>query len=341
MNDLISVIIPVYNAGAEQLTRAVNSVLCQTYTNIELLLVDDKSTKSHIAPLLDNFKQRDSRVKIFANEENSGASMTRKKGIDNANGDYILFMDNDDSLTNNSVELLIGRAKDTNADIVVGSIIFNYGEYRKECIYTLREDNPCAYLTAALNDNIRRTLWGNLIKKATIQNSGFPVAAKNAFDNDIYVCFHFACSNVKIVTLETPILIYNFSYSSYSHSRPLKCLEDLHLYDRQIENLLKSKSYFKNIKDDFAYYMICSFIEKFNTFNGAELDMSLYGEYLKNKEAVKRLSRNKKLMLIVYNNTLLRSIYVLYVQQIKSVLKKKFHRIYLKLTSSQLRYCAI
>jgi hypothetical protein len=209
----------------------------------------------------------------------------------------------------------------------------NFDSYRSEFIYTLGDDNPHAYLIAALNDNIRRTLWGNLIKKSTMQNIGFPLAAKNAFDNDIYVCFHFACSNIKIVTLETPILIYNFSYNSYSHSRPSKCLEDLQFYDRQIEILLKLQPYFKNIENDFAYYMICSLLGKFNTFNGARLDKSLYGTYLKNKEAIKRLSKSRKLILSVYNKRLLRCMYIMYAKYVKPVLRKNLKTVYIKITN--------
>jgi glycosyltransferase involved in cell wall biosynthesis len=95
---LLSVIVPVYNVE-EQLSRCVESILKQTYTNFELLLVNDGS-KDSSGEICDFYAQKDSRVKVF-HKENGGASSARNIGIENAAGEYICFVDSDDYVDEN------------------------------------------------------------------------------------------------------------------------------------------------------------------------------------------------------------------------------------------------
>lgn len=93
-NDLISVIIPVYNAE-KFLKQTINTVLQQTYKNWELILVDDKSTDNSIE-IISKYIEKNKNIRLIKNESNSGAAMSRNKGIDVANGKYIAFLDADD-----------------------------------------------------------------------------------------------------------------------------------------------------------------------------------------------------------------------------------------------------
>ena len=92
--DLVSVIIPCYNAG-RYLRACVESVLRQTYQNIEILIIDDCSTQEETHKVLDELEQTDSRIKIFNLDKNSGPAVARNKGIAHAH-DHIAFCDSDD-----------------------------------------------------------------------------------------------------------------------------------------------------------------------------------------------------------------------------------------------------
>lgn len=112
---LISVIIPVYNVE-EYLRECVDSVLVQTYQNFEIILVDDGSTDSS-GRICDEYAEKDSRISVI-HQENRGPSKTRNTGLNNANGKYIYFLDSDDYIENNALELLVVTAESNDADLV-------------------------------------------------------------------------------------------------------------------------------------------------------------------------------------------------------------------------------
>lgn len=96
----VSVIIPVYNA-AKYLRESIESVLCQTYSDLEIIIVNDGSTDSSLE-IAENY-QNDSRVKIISSK-NKGAAAARNIGIRNSNGAYFQFLDADDILPSNKIE---------------------------------------------------------------------------------------------------------------------------------------------------------------------------------------------------------------------------------------------
>ncbi|MBG9981679.1 glycosyltransferase family 2 protein [Aerococcaceae bacterium DSM 111020] len=91
---IISIITPVYNA-ATLLPDTIESVLQQTYTDFEMILVNDQSTDNSLA-ILEEYAQQDERIKVISLNENSGAAVARNTGLDHAQGDYIAFIDSDD-----------------------------------------------------------------------------------------------------------------------------------------------------------------------------------------------------------------------------------------------------
>lgn len=109
MKETVSIIIPVYNSEL-YLTRCVDSVLAQTYSKIEVLLIDDGSTDNSYS-LCQQYAQHDSRVKVL-HQDNQGAAAARNTGLDNATGDYIMFCDSDDIVsldwTKHMIESLSG-----------------------------------------------------------------------------------------------------------------------------------------------------------------------------------------------------------------------------------------
>lgn len=110
----ISVIIPVYNTE-KYLHRCIDSILSQTFTEFELLLIDDGS-KDNSGSICDEYAQRDARISVF-HKKNSGASATRNLGLDNAKGEWVIFVDADDYLYKDALESLL---KESQADLIVG-----------------------------------------------------------------------------------------------------------------------------------------------------------------------------------------------------------------------------
>ena len=112
----VSVIIPVYNVRP-YLEQCMDSVLQQTLDDIEVICIDDGSTDGS-GEILDKYVQKDSRVKAV-HQDNAGAAQARNTGLEKASGDYILFVDGDDYLTENALETLYLRALEENADVCV------------------------------------------------------------------------------------------------------------------------------------------------------------------------------------------------------------------------------
>lgn len=118
MNKLISVIIPVYNVE-RYLHQCVDSVLAQTYTNLEIILVDDGSPDTSPA-ICDEYAQKDKRIKVI-HKDNGGLSSARNAGLDAATGDFIYFLDSDDILHPDCIKILFEIGCKEKADIVSSS----------------------------------------------------------------------------------------------------------------------------------------------------------------------------------------------------------------------------
>ena len=115
---LISVIIPVYNVE-KYLPRCMDSVLGQTYQNIEVLLVDDGSKDSSGA-ICDQYAKRDERVRVW-HTKNQGPSAARNLGIERAQGEYLLFVDSDDMISADHIQFLYEKLQMSNADLAICS----------------------------------------------------------------------------------------------------------------------------------------------------------------------------------------------------------------------------
>lgn len=120
MKSSISIIVPIYKVES-YLDRCINSLVTQTYDNIEIILVDDGSPDK-CPQKCDDWAARDSRI-VVIHKENGGLSDARNAGIKRARGDYLLFVDSDDYIEPDSCEKFIGIANKTQADIVVGNAV--------------------------------------------------------------------------------------------------------------------------------------------------------------------------------------------------------------------------
>ena len=114
---LISVVVPIYNVE-HYLERCLDSIISQTYTNLEIILVDDGSTDRSGA-IADAYAAKDSRVKVI-HQKNGGLSIARNTGIEACRGEYLLFIDSDDYIAPNMCECLLSHLTEADADIAIG-----------------------------------------------------------------------------------------------------------------------------------------------------------------------------------------------------------------------------
>ncbi len=117
---MISIIIPCYNA--EKLVgKCIKSILHQTYGDFEVIALNDCSTDNTVG-VLRAYAKKDSRVRVIDLPKNGDKEAARYRGLTEAKGDFIAFMDNDDTLTRNALEVLVRKQQETDADIVEGGI---------------------------------------------------------------------------------------------------------------------------------------------------------------------------------------------------------------------------
>lgn len=174
----VSIIIPVYNV-APYLKEALDSVINQTYKNIEIIIIDDGSTDGS-GKVCDEYTT-DSRVRVI-HQDNQGLSSARNTGLDHATGDYIAFLDPDDAYHSEMIERMIYVIIKKNADLVACSYIIKETEgslvdskgirivgFEKNKKYTSREA-----ITAQLEGRFDEAAWNKLYKRELWENERFP-----------------------------------------------------------------------------------------------------------------------------------------------------------------------
>jgi glycosyltransferase involved in cell wall biosynthesis len=139
MSVKITIIIPVYNTE-KYLCKCLDSILAQTFTDFECILIDDFSEDNSFK-ICEKYAKKDNKIIVLKNKENMGASLTRKKGLDHAKGEYIQFVDSDDYIEKDMLEKMYGKASTENLDIVFCDFIV-----KRECGET--------YINASIGNKI-------------------------------------------------------------------------------------------------------------------------------------------------------------------------------------------
>lgn len=139
-NSLVSIIVPVYGTEA-YLPMCIESILAQSYSNIQLILVDDQSP-DRCPEISNEYAEKDSRI-LVVHQENKGVSGARNTGLRYVNGDYVMFVDSDDELFTEAVEVFLSDARKYDADIVSATIkTVNNGSE----LCNLTNDDSCSLL---------------------------------------------------------------------------------------------------------------------------------------------------------------------------------------------------
>lgn len=215
--NLISVIMPVYKTEESHLRKAIESVINQSYRELEIVLVDDGSP-DQCGAICDTYAETDDRVRVI-HKKNGGVSSARNCGLETVTGDYIFFVDSDDTLKGNAIEVLFAIVQKTNADIVICSCkhvkeknddnaIYD-GAY--QCLKTVESAEAIKNLSYNIHvfDELEPTaVWGKLYKKSAVQNLRFNEKMNVGED---FVFNYFAICKAKVVTY-CNLKLYNYNF---------------------------------------------------------------------------------------------------------------------------------
>lgn len=208
---LISIIMAAYNAE-KTIEQAISSVLSQTYSNFELIIVNDCS-KDGTVQLVENIAAKDSRVHLISNEKNSGVSFTRKHGLEEAMGEWIAILDSDDVWAPEKLEKQIDLQEKTNADLLfTGSAFMD------------ADGNPINwYLVAPAEVSYRQLLKQNVLSNssALVRKELYAkyYAVGDGMHEDFAIWLSILKEGRKAYGVDEPLLIYRISKSSKSGNK--------------------------------------------------------------------------------------------------------------------------
>lgn len=181
-DELISVIIPVYNVE-KYLPRCIDSIIGQSYKSLEIIIVDDGSP-DNCGRICDEYALKDNRIKVIHNK-NGGVSSARNAGIDVSTGSFITFVDSDDYISENYIEILYSNLIKSNSDISV----INHAEVFDEKINYENKDRGLRkvysqhdFISLLLSKKVICSCWGKLYKRDLLEDIRFPLNRVHAED---------------------------------------------------------------------------------------------------------------------------------------------------------------
>ncbi len=258
MTDLISIIIPVYNVE-KYIRKCLDSVICQTYKNLEIIVVDDGSP-DNCGKICDEYAEKDQRIKVI-HKENGGLSSARNVGIDAACGRYLCFLDSDDYIIETYVEKLYNAMTETDADIVQCEFIETAGDDA----VSIPEDKKISIIDGKamigkLYDYYGISaptvvVWTKLYKKELFEGLRFPVGRIHEDEATTYKLFYKAD---KIALTSEKLYCYRIAQGSITRSGfSLKKLDFLKAVEERAKFYEESGLMEYYIKDLKIYMITC------------------------------------------------------------------------------------
>lgn len=215
-DSLVSVIVPIY--GTEKyLPRCIDSIIRQSYSNIEIILIDDQSPDS-CPEICDGYAENDARV-VVIHQENKGVSGARNAGLRRASGEYITFVDSDDELLPDAITILLQDAKRHDADIVSAlyTIIERDAGVSSDCgngeVTVYRDDSS---LLLSLRGYVQTSV-GKLFKTSFINGVSFEEGKNNS--EDAFFMFQLLLRQPLYVQHNTAIYSYYMREGSLTHQQ--------------------------------------------------------------------------------------------------------------------------
>jgi len=266
MEKKVSIIIPVYNVE-KFMKKAIDTAINQTYKNIEIILVDDGSTDNS-GKICDEYKKQDERIVVF-HTENGGLSIARNVGLDNATGEYVMFMDSDDFFELDAVENLYKAIEEKQADYVIGNYI-NTNEEGKQWDNPVFPFEQFSEFKLSIEDSfssffvMNSGVWNKIFNRQFIENLNLRFEKGLPAEDAIFTTYCFIkAKDVYYI----PKVVYNYrlrNSGSISSSCSEKYFEGINKAYRIIYENFKNNNriaYYRYFYAKSMNYMINNFID--------------------------------------------------------------------------------
>lgn len=227
---MVSIIIPVYNVS-EYIGQCFDSILGQTYKDIEVIAIDDGSTDNSL-DIINMYKDKFYNMKILI-QENKGQAEARNIGLKNANGEFILFIDADDFLNESMIEKLVYKINESNADIAICSYYEYYEEKDKklrEVDYNIKDKTLLSsdeVIDMILNYKLEGQLWNKLFRRSQLLYNKFSLES-GRYIEDIFPVFKMVVKSSNIIFVNEPLYYYRQRNTSTMKNKSKKLYEDYH-----------------------------------------------------------------------------------------------------------------
>lgn len=271
---LVTIVLPIYNVE-KYLNRCIYSVINQSYTNIEIILVDDGS-KDNCPAICDEWAKKDSRIKVI-HKKNAGLGMARNTGIENANGEFIYFLDSDDFIENNTIEKCYNLAHKENAEIVIFGFN-NVSSDEKIQKSTIPNPKKLIYEDKEILDSFLPNLIGPNTKTGEITNLWMSawasfysmdlihqtkwkfVSEREIISEDIFSLLSLYKNVKKVAILTEPLYYYCENDTSLTHTYRKDRYERIKYFYDACQEEASKLGYSQEIKDRLAYPYISNVI---------------------------------------------------------------------------------
>lgn len=300
---LISIVIPIYNA-AQYLEQCIKSILNQSNTNFELILINDGSTDNSLK-ICEEYAKIDQRIRIFT-QTNQGVSAARNLGLKYSNGEWITFIDADDIIENNYIPSLDSRTSSL--------IILNWKELQTENIKEylseqyIKKESKISFLNEHIHKDIIRCPWGKFYKKEIIDNHNIQFNEKFRIGEDtLFVLdYLYYCKNIEVIANSF------YKYRTYNNTSK---------YKQEINKTLEYFEHFLPLYNRLSCNNkhILSLLYTF--FYGLTLNIEnppIYKKWITNKSVIKILKR------LYYSNGI-KNKFIYYKLKINSFIYRILH----------------
>lgn len=287
----VSLIIAAYNIE-EYIDRCLISIINQTLKEIEIIVVNDGSTDNTLEKIT-NISKNDKRI-VIINQKNKGLIEARKTGLNIAKGEYILFVDGDDWLEENALELLYHTAINNNSDIVIYNAYLNYNN-RKEKFNTIfgSDLDKNNYVKNLFLDKVAPCIWSKFVKLDFLRDNNIKFPNDITFAEDLAAVSIWFMHNPKVTILNENLYNYSQRENSITKSYNIKVLEVDKAIEFIKENLIE-RGLYDVYKYEFEYLVYAHQFKWFFKYIYIEqLNIKLYEQYknrninIKNNEFIK------------------------------------------------------
>lgn len=282
MGEKISVIVPVYNVE-QYLERCVNSIINQTYTNLEIILVNDGSTDNS-GKLCDELAKKDERIRVI-HKENGGLSDARNRGIDEAESDLVGFIDSDDYIDSDMYEVLLKNLNNTDADLSMCALYDVYNNTPEAQVtnketWELSSEQAIKMVMEAKILSV--TAVNKLYRKSLFTDLKFEVG-KIAEDAFIMIKLLDKCEKI-VATNEKKYYYVHRENSITTQKFSTKFLNVIEAYEQNSNIILEKYPKLKDVAQtrmNWAYFYVLDRLLLDDNYNDKELENKLIS-YLKN-----------------------------------------------------------